>query len=75
MHSSVKILTDEDGPVIKIEKILNRPKKVIIENNVWIGANTFVLSGVRIGLGTVISANSVVVNDTSYGFCRWKVLR
>jgi len=36
---------------------------VIIEDNVWIGANSIVLPGVTIGRGSVISANSVVVKD------------
>jgi len=36
---------------------------VIIGNDVWIGLRTTILSGVTIGSGAVISANSVVVND------------
>jgi acetyltransferase-like isoleucine patch superfamily enzyme len=35
-------------------------KPVVIEDDVWIGANTMVLPGVTIGRGSVISANSVV---------------
>lgn len=38
-------------------------KPLIIEDNVWIGANSIVLPGVTIGKGSVISANSVVVKD------------
>ena len=38
-------------------------KPVIIEDYVWIGANSIVLPGVTIGRGSVISANSVVVRD------------
>jgi acetyltransferase-like isoleucine patch superfamily enzyme len=37
-----------------------RNSKVIIENDVWIGANTLVLKGVRIGQNSVIAAGSVV---------------
>jgi acetyltransferase-like isoleucine patch superfamily enzyme len=33
---------------------------VVIEDDVWVGANTFVLPGARIGRGSVIGANSVV---------------
>lgn len=40
-----------------------RSKPVVIQDNVWIGANTFVLPGVTIGYGSVISANSVVAED------------
>ena len=36
-------------------------KPIIIEDNVWIGANCMILPGVTIGEGSVISANSVVV--------------
>ena len=38
-------------------------KPIIIEDNVWIGANTVVLPGVKIGQGSIISANSVVVKN------------
>lgn len=38
-------------------------RPVRIEDNVWIGGNTFVLPGVTIGHGSVISANSVVSKD------------
>ena len=38
-------------------------RPVIIEDYVWIGANSIVLPGVTIGRGSVISANSVVVRD------------
>ncbi len=36
---------------------------IVIEDNVWIGANSIILPGVKIGMGSVISANSVVVKD------------
>lgn len=39
------------------------PKPIIIEDNVWLGANTFVMPGVTIGEGSVVSANSVVTED------------
>ncbi len=35
----------------------------IIENDVWIGANTVVMQGVKIGNGAVIGANAVVTRD------------
>jgi acetyltransferase-like isoleucine patch superfamily enzyme len=37
--------------------------EVIIENDVWIGANCIILPGVRIGEGSVIAAGSVVTKD------------
>src|SRR5262245_32073863 len=36
---------------------------VVIENDVWIGANVIVLPGVRIGEGAVIGAGSVVTRS------------
>lgn len=44
-----------------------KAKPVTIEDNVWIGANVFVLPGVTIGAGSVISANSVVNKDIPSG--------
>jgi acetyltransferase-like isoleucine patch superfamily enzyme len=40
-------------------------KKIIIENNVWIGAHVTVLKGITIGEGAVIGAGSVVTKDIS----------
>jgi acetyltransferase-like isoleucine patch superfamily enzyme len=39
------------------------PLQVVIERNVWLGVNTIVLKGVRIGKNTVIGANSLVTRD------------
>lgn len=39
----------------------NRP--IVIENNVWLGANVVVKKGVRIGRNSVIGMNSVVNKD------------
>lgn len=36
---------------------------IIVEDDVWIGANSIILSGVRIGQGAVIAAGSVVTHD------------
>lgn len=38
-------------------------KEVTIEDDVWIGANSFIMPGVRIGKGAVISACTVVVKS------------
>ena len=60
------LITDYDWhnvqPDIRLEDcVITKP--VIIEDNVWLGINTVVLKGVRIGKNTVIAANSVVVKD------------
>lgn len=44
-----------DGQIIK--------RKVIIEDDVWLGYNTIVLPGIKIGKGAVIGAGSVVTSD------------
>ena len=38
-------------------------EKIIIEDDVWVGANTIILPGVRIGRGSVLGAGSVVTKD------------
>ena len=37
--------------------------KVVIENDVWIGAGVQITKGVRIGMGSIIGAGSVVTKD------------
>lgn len=39
------------------------PGKVIISNNVWIGAKAVILKGVKIGSGSIIGASAVVNKD------------
>ena len=48
---------------IKREKLLNRAGKIIIGNDVWIGAYTVIIAGVTIGDGAVIGAGAVVTKD------------
>lgn len=36
---------------------------IVIEDNVWIGDKATILSGVRIGFGSIIGANAVVTKD------------
>lgn len=38
-------------------------KDVVIEDNVWIGENVSILSGVKIGKWSIVGANSVVTKD------------
>lgn len=38
-------------------------QSIVIEDNVWIGANCIILPGVRIGFGSIIAAGSVVTKS------------
>lgn len=42
---------------------LTKPKRVVIEDDVWIGTKTIILPGVHIGKGSVIGAGSVVTKS------------
>ena len=37
--------------------------KIIVEDDVWIGMNALILSGVKIGKGAIIGAGSVISKD------------
>lgn len=39
-------------------------RKIVIEDNVWIGANAVILPGVTIAKGTVVGAGAIVTKDT-----------
>ena len=38
-------------------------KPVVIEDNVWVGAGSTIMPGVRIGEGSIVSASSVVISN------------
>jgi len=40
-----------------------KSKPIVIENNVWVGFDSVILSGVTIGEGAIVGARSVVRND------------
>jgi virginiamycin A acetyltransferase len=46
-----------------LEDIHPKNKKIIIENDVWIGSNVTITAGVRISNGAIIGAGSVVTRD------------
>ena len=47
----------------KYGEVLGSSGKVVIEDNVFIGARSIILKGVRIGKNSVIGAGSIVAND------------
>ena len=55
-HNFEDVLTTINQQGVKTDQI-------IIENNVWIGANTSILTGVHIGEHVVVGAGSVVTKD------------
>lgn len=62
-------IIDGSGHDLSFDNVENRINTVgdccpiVIENDVWVGANTIILPGVRIGKGSIIAAGSVVTND------------
>jgi len=38
-------------------------KEIVLENDVWVGANAVITQGVRIGTGSIVGAGSVVTKD------------
>ena len=59
-------IVDSDGHGLRPdERYLVNPsaRPVIIEDNVWIGLNSIILKGVRIGANSVVGAGSVVSRD------------
>ena len=59
-------IVDSDGHGLRPdERHLVNPsaRPIIIEDNVWIGLNSIILKGVRIGTNSVIGAGSVVSRD------------
>ena len=53
-------IPDRNGKIFYANHIC---KKIVIENDVWIGANCIILPGVKIGEGAVIGAGSFVNKD------------
>ena len=52
-------------PIKEQDTLLATNNSIIIEDDCWIGINVVVMSGVTIGKGSVIGANSVVTKDVA----------
>ena len=46
-----------------VQKRIQEHKRVLIGNDVWVGANSVIMPGVKVGDGAVIGANAVVTKD------------
>ena len=60
-HNVVLATLDHNTCVSKRAELFAAP--IVIEDNVWIGANTTVTSGVTIGKGSIVAAGAVVTKD------------
>ena len=54
---------DFSNPSLLIWQQGHTPDKIVICNNVWIGANATILAGVTIGEGAIVAAGAVVTKD------------
>jgi galactoside O-acetyltransferase len=52
-----------DLPDVPFVNLPARKKKIVVEDNVWVGANAVIIQGVRIGTGSIIDAGAVVTHD------------
>lgn len=59
-HYMIGKFVDE---ISEIDKLPENDKDVIIEEDVWCGANVCILKGVTIGRGTIVAAGSVVTRS------------
>ena len=55
-----KILDTDTHFIFKDENVINENREVIIGNNVWVGANSFILKGTHIDNNVIIGACSLV---------------
>jgi acetyltransferase-like isoleucine patch superfamily enzyme len=53
----------ERGKKLDMSKVATAP--IVIEDDVWIGARSTILKGVRIGRGAIVAAASVVTRDVA----------
>ena len=65
LSSGIIINTSDSHSIIdkKSKKRLNRPKNIVIKNNVWIARNAMILKGVEIENDCVVGAGSVVTKS------------
>ncbi len=57
-------IRDQDAAVLACPKLAKQhDRPVVIEDDCWIGANAFVMSGVHVGKGCVIGTGAVVTAD------------
>ena len=60
-HNVVLATLDHNICVSKRAELFAAP--IVIEDNVWIGANVTIISGVTVGKGSIVAAGAVVTKD------------
>lgn len=60
IRASGHIFSDPDRP-IRLQG--HKPGKIIIEDDVWIGANAVILQDIKLGHGAIVGAGAVVTHD------------
>lgn len=63
ISENVLIRDSDTHSIIENEKIKEKTKPIIIEDNVWIGASAVILKGVHIASNSVVAAGAVVTKD------------
>ena len=65
ISAGVKIYSHDHDPYAMVyeKKAPAIPRKTIISNDVWIGANAVILAGVTVGEHCVVGAGSIVTKD------------
>jgi len=59
-----ELIKDQDRLVLTDEALSNKHSNpVIVEDDCWLGINSVVMSGVTIGKGAIVGANSVITRD------------
>jgi acetyltransferase-like isoleucine patch superfamily enzyme len=56
-------LITENHPVAPEQRKMLDLKRIVLKRNCWIGANSVILSGVTVGVNSVVAAGSVVTKD------------
>jgi len=63
-HNPNFYIKDQDAMVFASQELASKhSKKVTIEDDVWIGINSVIMSGITIGRGAIIGSNSVVTSN------------
>lgn len=53
----------KDQPSMPFVELPAQSALIVVEDNVWIGANATIIAGVRIGTGSIVGAGAVVTRD------------